>query len=75
MPVETGGFMGWIQQYGQIVLFVAQLLFWLVLSVAALWSTLLFKKLVDARTGSTEIVVAAADASAKPKPAVDDFVD
>ncbi len=76
MPVETaGGFMGWISQYGQLVLFVAQLLFWLAVAVAALWSTLLFKKLVDARTSSTEIVVAPAAPSVSDKPAVDEFVD
>ena len=79
MQVETAtGFMAWISQYGQIILFFAQLLFWLAVAVAAVWSTLLFKKLVDARTGSTEIVVAAvepAEAPGSAKPSVDEFVD
>ncbi len=76
MPVEsTGGFMGWIQQYGQLVLFFAQMLFWLALAVAALWSTMLFKKLVDARTTSTEAVVATVEPASSEKPSVDEFVD
>ena len=72
---STSGFMAWLSQYGQIVLFFAQLLFWLAVSVAALWSTMLFKKLVTARTGSTEVVVAPAEPVSSAKPAVDEFVD
>jgi hypothetical protein len=76
MSVETaGGFMGWIQQYGQLILFFAQLLFWLALAVAALWSTMLFKKLVDARTTSADAVVAPAEVVSSEKPSVDKFVE
>jgi hypothetical protein len=73
MPVEsTSGFMAWIQQYGQIILFFAQIFFWLAVSVAALWATMLFKRLVDARTPSKDAAVASEPAE---KPAVDEFVD
>ena len=53
---SPGGLMGWVQQYGQYILFFAQLLYWTVLCVAAVWATLLFRKLVAFRTGEGESV-------------------
>ena len=77
MTSPTSGFIGWIQQYGQILLFFAQLLFWLAVSIAALWSTMLFKRLVDARTSADTPTAAASDQpdQAADKPSVEDFVD
>lgn len=73
MPVQSSGFIAWISQYGQIILFFAQILFWLAVSVAAIWATLLFKRLVDARVGD----VASAPAAVVPaeSPSVEEFVD
>jgi hypothetical protein len=40
------GLVGWILANGQIVLFIAQLLFWLVLGVAAIWAAIVFDRYV-----------------------------
>jgi hypothetical protein len=40
------GIVGWILANGQIVLFVAQLLFWLALGVAAVWAAVVFNRYV-----------------------------
>jgi hypothetical protein len=84
------GFIGWIQQNGQLVLFFAQLLYWLVICVAAVWATLIFRKLVASRTASTDASVvssastgsAAASSNAAGAPtmagsdiSVDEFVE
>ncbi len=75
------GILGWIATYGQYVAFVVQLLFYIVLAIAALWATLLFRKLVNAQVG-TPVEAAATDTAAeKPsaelaaEPSVDEFVD
>jgi len=72
-----GGFIGWIQQNGQLVLFFAQLAYWLVLCVAAIWATLLFRKLVQTRT-SPETGALTSDDARPPIAAqvsVDEFVE
>lgn len=77
-------FLVWISNYGQIILFFAQLLFWIAVGVAAVWATLLFRRLVNAKTAGVAAPVAASPAAA-PKEAeptsapaavsVDEFVD
>ena len=79
MEVAPTGFIGWLTQYGQIIAFFAQIAFWLVLAVAALWSTLLFRKLVKAQVGESA-EAAASDASAVLEPtdkavSVEEFVE
>ncbi len=81
------GFMGWIQTNGQLVLFFAQIAYWLVICVAAVWATLIFRRLVKFKVGVAADVVAepaaapAAEAAetavAAPaaKPSIDEFVD
>ncbi len=46
------GFVTWILQYGQIIAFFAQLIYWIVIAAVAVWATMLFKRLVDYRTGA-----------------------
>ncbi len=41
------GFVGWIMANGQIVAFVGQLAFWLVLGVAAVWAAVTFNRYVN----------------------------
>jgi hypothetical protein len=65
-----GGFVGWVLQYGQIVAFIAQLLYWIVIAAMAVWATMLFKRLVDFRTG----VVAGGVAEKEPVK-VEEFTD
>ncbi len=63
------GFVGWILQYGQIIAFFAQLIYWIVIAAVAVWATLLFKRLVDFRTGT----LSAADNKEPVK--VEEFTD
>ena len=44
---EPTGFTAWILANGQIVAFVGQLLFWLVLAVASLWAAAVFHRYVN----------------------------
>ncbi len=75
------GILGWISTYGQYVAFVVQLLFYIVLAIAALWATLLFRKLVNAQVGTPVEAPVADTAAEKPsadltaEPSVDEFVD
>ena len=68
----------WLTNYGQVVLFFAQLLYWLVVCVAAIWAVLIFKKYVNAKvsrwTEHASETVAPATAPAE-KPSIDEFVD
>ena len=41
------GFVGWILANGQIVAFIGQLLFWLVLGIAAVWAAAVFNRYVN----------------------------
>jgi hypothetical protein len=43
----------WLGTYGQVIAFIAQILYWVIIAVAALWAVLLFKRLVDFKTGMT----------------------
>jgi hypothetical protein len=81
------GFIGWIQANGQLVLFFAQLIYWLVICVALVWATLLFRKLVNAMTagaagsdsastaGAPAIPAASASSATVSSVSVDEFVD
>ena len=44
--VAQSGFVGWVLANGQIVLFVAQIVFWLVLAIAAGWAAFVFNRYV-----------------------------
>ena len=44
------GITAWIMANGQIVAFVGQLLFWLVLGVAAVWAAAVFNRYVNFMT-------------------------
>jgi hypothetical protein len=54
--------LNFLTQYGQIIAFFAQLIYWLVIAVVSVYAVLLFKRLVDFRAGVTP----------KPKPARQD---
>ena len=41
------GLVGWILANGQIVAFIAQILFWLVMGVAAIWAAAVFNRYVS----------------------------
>ena len=80
MPTDTP-FIAWISNYGQIILFFAQILFWLAVSVAAIWSTLIFRRFAHAKLVSTPAADAtpsvAAAPAAEPDSAIsiEEFVD
>jgi hypothetical protein len=75
--VAQSGFVGWVLANGQIVLFFAQLIFWLVLAVAAGWAAVVFNRYVSFMMGATPVTKTVA----KPAPksdksvSVDQFVE
>ncbi len=66
------GLVGWILANGQIVLFVAQLLFWLVLGVAAIWAAAVFNRYVKFVTGGAKVDETPA---AEEKLSIEEFVE
>jgi hypothetical protein len=86
---SDSGLIVWLTNYGQIVLFFAQIVFWLALGVAAVWATLIFRRYVNVMTaGMTPAAEAPAamPSAAAPIPAstpaapaadvsVEEFVD
>jgi hypothetical protein len=66
-----GGLLGFLTQYGQIIAFFAQLLYWLVLAAVSVYAVLLFKRYVDALTGGK----APAAPAEKKSVSVEDFTD
>ena len=80
VATEQTGIMAFVAQYGQVIYFFAQIAFWLVLSVAALWATLLFRKLVAHQTAGVvapeSLIVEPAVPAADEKPVkVEEFVE
>ena len=67
------GLVGWIIANGQIVLFIAQLLFWLALSVSAVWAAIVLNKYVSFVTGSA--AAQQKDAGENVTVSVDEFVE
>lgn len=62
-------FLNWVSTYGSIIGFFVQILYFVVISVAAIWAVLLFKRLVDFKTGAGEADESVAEVS------TDEFVD
>jgi hypothetical protein len=70
--VAPTGIVGWILANGQIVLFVAQLLFWLVLGVAAIWAAAVFNRYVKFVTNGPVVDETPA---AEEKVSIEEFVE
>jgi hypothetical protein len=71
---QPSGFYAWIMEYGQIVAFLAQIIYWtgmLVLLFYAVWQ---FKRWVNFQLG-TGRSGKLRDADADEKPSVDEFVE
>ena len=66
------GLVGWILANGQIVLFIAQLLFWLVLSIASIWAAATFNRYVKFVMRGT---VADEAPAAEEKVSIEEFVE
>jgi hypothetical protein len=66
------GVVGWILANGQIVLFVAQLLFWLALAVAAVWAAVVFNRYVKFVMHDS---VADETPAAEEKVSIEEFVE
>lgn len=68
----------WLTAYGQVVLFFAQLIYWAVVCIAAIWAVLIFRQYVDGKVsrragGSPE--TATPTAIPAEKPSIEEFVD
>jgi hypothetical protein len=48
---SASGFLGWFSQWGQVIYFIAQILFWAGVTTAALIAALQFKRLVSYKVG------------------------
>jgi hypothetical protein len=66
------GLVGWIMANGQIVLFIAQLLFWLVLGVASVWAAATFNRYVKFVMNGP---VADETPAAEEKVSIEEFVE
>ncbi len=72
--VSTGGFQLQFQNFMYYAGPIVQILFWVVLGVAAIWATLIFKRYVDFMMGKTPAAKAVASKSVDDV-AVEEFVD
>jgi len=68
------GFVAWVVANGQIILFFAQLVFWLVLSVSAGWAAVVFNRYVTFMIGSKP-AEKPADKPASKAISVEEFVE
>ena len=75
--VAQSGFVGWVLANGQIVLFFAQLIFWLVLAVAAGWAAVVFNRYVSFMMGAMPVTKTVAKPASKSDKSVsvDQFVE
>lgn len=77
----TGGLLEWITQYGNIVAFFAQLIYWLALVVLLAYAVVQYKRWVNYQLGtgrSGKLRTGATDAPAKPAEkaiSVEEFVE
>lgn len=75
------GLIAWISNYGQMVLYFGQILYWAILCWAALWATLILRRYVNAKVARIEMKMAeasapaAAPASASTDISIDEFVE
>jgi hypothetical protein len=72
------GLTAWIMANGQIVAFIAQLLFWLVLGVASIWAAAVFNRYVNfMMRGAETAETAEAPETSEPEDAVsvEEFVE
>lgn len=68
----------WLTNYGQAVLFFAQLVYWAVVCVAAIWAVLIFRQYVNGRASrraDESLETAAPTATPAEKPSIEEFVD
>jgi len=64
--------LNWIQTNGQYVAFFAQIVYWAVVAVVSVYAVLLFKRLVDFKTG---VATPAPKEKAEKAVSVDEFTD
>lgn len=57
------GFLGWFSQWGQVIYFAAQMLFWVAIAAAALIVALQYKRFVTYKLGKSEKSPVAAEPS------------
>lgn len=82
---QPGGLYGWILQYGQVVAFIAQLIYWVGILVLLGYAVAQFKRWVNfqlgtgrsgaLRSGATPESQGEAEDAGEEKPSVEEFVD
>jgi hypothetical protein len=72
------GLLGWIMANGQMVAFIGQLLYWLVLAVASIWAVAVFNRYVNFMmrdSATAQMPAAEGTASADEPVSVEEFVE
>ena len=69
-----GGLYGWILQYGQVIAFVAQIVYWLLMVVFLGYAVAIYKTYTNYKMGRGKSGAAKAEAE-KTEVSVDKFVD
>jgi hypothetical protein len=72
ITTELNPFLDWFSNWGQVIYFVAQILFWVVIAAAAVEVARAYKRYVDHKTGATKASKKDAQSAAKPESAVAD---
>jgi len=77
MPASTNAFLAWFAEWGQVVYFIVQMLFWVAIAAAALMIALQYKRFVTLKAArhAIEATDAMAQKPAGPRINVEDFVD
>jgi len=69
------GFVGWIMANGQMVAFIGQILFWLVVGIAAVWAAATFNRYVNFMMSDDETSEAVEMPIAEKTVSVEEFVE
>jgi len=69
------GLVGWIMANGQMVAFIGQMLFWLVVGVAAVWAAATFNRYVNFMMSDVETVEVVETPAADKAVSVEEFVE
>ncbi len=78
MPASTNAFLAWFGEWGQVVYFFVQMLFWVSVSVAALMIALQYKRFVSHKVaghGGTHAGHAAVVEPTDPRISIEEFVE
>ena len=74
MPASTNAFLTWFAEWGQVVYFIAQMLFWAAIAAAAIMIATQYKQFVSHKI-ARHAATPAAEAPADPRINIEEFVE